>query len=188
MASRTQEIIDKLMRALANRQITHIPNQLHIYIVPIKLTVEIPPAHPAQSSIQTKMSLQLCQFIKENETNIMIFTKQIWAVVDIYVTQPLSIDGYLQISKNGDHLGDFPSLNALNITNPGRHTLPLLPPELTIFESGDALAVHFVPLGANNSTKTIIESATINVIIIDFTSTNLPNAEVSMIAYLMRNI
>jgi len=188
MASRTKEIIDKLMRALANRQSAHILNQLHIYIVPIKLTIEIPPAHPAQRSIQTKMSLQLCQFIKENETNIMIFPKQIWAVADIYVTQPLSIDGYLQIFKADNHLGDFPSLNALNITNPGRHTLSLLPPELTIFESGDTLSVYFVPLVTNSSAKTIIESATINVIIIDFKSTNLPNAEVSMIAYLMRNI
>jgi len=43
MASRTQEIIDKLMRELANRQYMHILNQLHIYIVPIKLTIEIPP-------------------------------------------------------------------------------------------------------------------------------------------------
>jgi len=118
----------------------------------------------------------------------MIPSKQIWAVVDIYVTQPLSIDGYLQIFKTDKHLGDFPPLNTLNITNPGRHTLPLLPPELTIFESGDALFVHFVPLEVNSSTKTIIESAAIKVIIIDFSFTNLPNAEVSMIAYLMRNI
>jgi len=118
----------------------------------------------------------------------MIPPKQIWALADIYVTQPLSIDGYLQIFKADKHLGDFQPLNALNITNPGRHTLSLLPPELTIFESGDALFVHFVPLGANNSAKTIIESATINVIVIDFSFTNLPNAEVSMIAYLMRNI
>jgi len=185
MALRTQEIIDKLMKVLANRQYMHILDQIYIYVVPIKLTIKIPSGHPAQQSIQTKMSLQLCQFIKKNETTIMIPSKQIWAVADVYVTQPLSIDGYLQISKTNKQL-NFPPLNALNITNPGRRTLPLLPPELTVFGPGDVLAVHFVPLQANISTNTVIECATINVIIIDFTFTNLLGAEVSMIAYDMQ--
>ena len=116
----------------------------------------------------------------------MIPSQQIWTVVDVYVTQPLGIDGYLQIFKNSKRLGDFSSLNALNIAYPVRHTLSLLPTELTIFEPGDALTVNFVPLEANNSTNTVIESAIINAIILDFTSTNLLDTEISMIAYIMQ--
>jgi len=157
----------------------------YISVEKLELTIEIPPNHAEHQPIQAKMSLHIGQISINDAITITVLKDQIWVLADIYVTQPLDIDGTLLISQNTKMLSEveFPPLNVLSKSNQARNTL-LLP--LT-FRPEELLSIMFKPLKANNSTSTVKESATIELIVIDFTDKNLPAEKLEEIAKMLQN-
>jgi len=146
-------------------KLAKLGHKYYISAEKLKLTIEIPPHNLQGQQIQAKMSLKIGHSPVDNVTSITVYPAQIWILTDAYVDVAPSMDGFLQIYKNGVFfLGSTPYLSEMLKQQPSRRTLTMQ----HIFRPGVILSINFIPSTTNDSDSKMIEYATIEVIQIIF--------------------